>query len=159
MPEMISPHFSLAELTITQQVDANGVILPNVPNSEQMFFLNKLAFTILEPIRTLIDCPIHVNSAFRCEAIEIKVSGKAYGQHMKGQAADIVPFNHHLVLKDVYEKIMTSVIPYDQLLYEYGAWIHVSCAPANTEPRRMPLMIGSWTNNIWMPYDSKAVPV
>ena len=135
-----------------------GVVALNVPNAEQLRYLNKLATLALEPLRALWGCPVRVNSAFRCEAVEIKVPGKAYGQHMKGQAADIVPIGS-LSLKKAYELILNSKIPYDQLLIENtlgGArWIHLSVAPDDRAPRRQALMTPN--TKTWLVYDSKRV--
>jgi hypothetical protein len=149
----ITPHFSLEELTVTQQTGPDGKILPNVPNATQLKYLTKLATLALEPIRMMWACPVKVNSAFRCEAVEIKVSGKAYGQHMLGQAADIVPMGS-LPLKRAYELIWKSKIPYDQLLLENvssSVWIHISVAPDDRTPRRQALMTPNAKN--WFAYD------
>jgi hypothetical protein len=161
MPTLIAPHFSLEELTVTQQRDKSGNIMQNVPDADQLCNLKLLANIMLEPIRTLWDCPMRVNSAFRCEAVEIKVSGKAYGQHMLGQAADIVPIARakHLSVKAAYELIWRSNLPYDQLLLEMAGeavWIHVSIAAAGKEPRRQALFTPDTKK--WIVYDPKLVP-
>jgi zinc D-Ala-D-Ala carboxypeptidase len=72
-----------------------------------------------------------ITSGFRSYDVELRVSGKDYGQHRRGQAADFVlPPNMDIVL--AYESIWRSAIPYDQLLLEQSGtvrWIHVSYGP------------------------------
>ena len=157
MPDLISLHFSLAELTITQQTGPDGKPLVNLPNQKQRAHLTKLANTMLEPIRELWGCPVRVTSAFRCTAVEVKVSGKAYGQHMLGQAADILPVSG-LSLKAAYELIWRSKLPYDQLLIENSGdarWIHVSIASDAPDPRREALMTPDTPR--WFAYDPQRV--
>jgi zinc D-Ala-D-Ala carboxypeptidase len=151
----LSPHFTVAELTTTSQRGRDGKLLENVPDAEALHYLRKLALVLLEPIRDLLECPIRVNSGFRCEAVERRVSGKAFGQHMLGQAADIVPLAK-MPLGVAYRGIFESPLPYDQLLLERvgGAeWIHVSCAPDNRMPRRQALITTDGRN--WAVYDPR----
>jgi zinc D-Ala-D-Ala carboxypeptidase len=151
----ISAHFTLAELTTTSQKDARGLRLANEPNADELHYLRKLSTTILEPIRDLLGCPLRINSAFRCAAVELKVSGKVYGQHVKGQAADFVPLAK-MPIEVAYRAIYESRIPYDQLLLERvgGAeWIHVSCAPDDRVARREALLTTDGRN--WARYSPK----
>jgi len=136
----ISEHFSLEEMTVTSQKGPDGLRLPNQPGPDELHYLTKLCTTLLEPIRALWGCPVTVSSGFRSHDVEMKVSGKDYGQHRKGQAADILPTGMTVV--EAYEKIWNSDLPYDQLLLEQSGdvrWIHVSCAPDAPNPRRMAL--------------------
>lgn len=161
MPILVSPHFTLEELTVTQQRGPDGKILTNIPVGQALKDLHRLANSMLEEIRVLWDCPMRVNSAFRCEAVEIKVSGKAYGQHMLGQAADIVPIARakHLSTKQAYEVVWRSKLPYDQLLLEMAGeavWIHVSISPIGKKARRQALFTADTKH--WIVYDPTKVP-
>lgn len=152
----ISPHFTVEELSITQQVDDHGHLLGNVPGPMETLYLRILAATILEPIRELWECPVRVTSGYRCIAVEMKVSGKAYGQHMKGQAADILPING-IGIDEAYRRIWASALPYDQLLLEGTGdrrWVHVSCAPMVDPPRREALT--SPDGHQWFVYNPPA---
>lgn len=153
---LLTPHFSLQELTVTQQVGPDGRVLFNQPNDVETVYLRLLAETLLEPIRVLWDCPVRINSAFRSKEVELKVSGKVYGQHTKGQAADIVPVGS-LDLDEAYRLIWQSRLPYDQLLLEGTGerrWIHVSCAPVMYQPRREALV--SPDGHVWAVYSPPA---
>jgi uncharacterized protein YcbK (DUF882 family) len=86
MSENISEHFTLAELTRT------GTGLSNVPDAESRAKLQILCDELLEPIRRILgNKPIRVNSGFRSPEVNKKIGGAKRSQHMKGEAADIVP--------------------------------------------------------------------
>lgn len=43
----------------------------------------------LQKLRDGIDCPIHINSGFRCEKHNLSVNGSKGSSHLIGRAADI----------------------------------------------------------------------
>lgn len=154
---LLTTHFDLRELTVTQQVDDSGRPLFNQPGDVDLLYLLLLCERLLEPIRELWGCPVRVTSGYRSPAVETKVSGKVYGQHVKGQAADIVPAGD-LALDEAYRRIWASPLPYDQLLLEGTGdrrWIHVSCAPVLYPPRREALV--SPDGHVWAVYSPPAV--
>ena len=51
--------------------------------------ISRLVTTLLEPARTLLGRPIHVNSGYRCPDYNRRVGGAVHSQHMYGRAADI----------------------------------------------------------------------
>jgi len=139
---LLTPHFALQELTVTQQLGPDGKLLFNQPGDMEMIYLRLLAETLLEPIRLLWDCPVKVTSGYRSHAVEMAVSGKDYGQHRKGQAADIIPVGS-LAIEEAYRRVWASGLPYDQLLLEGQPghqWVHVSCSPVMYAPRREALV-------------------
>lgn len=121
--EMLSPHFSLAEMTATQ----TG--LPNVPSAAQKAALIALCNTVLEPIRAKFG-PVRVTSGFRSRAVNMAVRGSASSQHCNGEAADIEVrgvSNYELALW------ISNNLKFDQLILEFytpgdpnSGWVHVS---------------------------------
>jgi hypothetical protein len=80
----LSPNFSLAELTVTN----TGI--PNIPSAEEIERLKLLA-AFLEKVRAILgNHPIHVDSAFRSEAVNEAVGGVSNSAHRLGFAADIL---------------------------------------------------------------------
>lgn len=154
----LSPNFTIEELSITQQVDrVTGQLLGNIPGPIESLYLRILCETILEPIRTIWKNRIKVNSGYRSLAVELAVSGKDWGQHRKGQAADIIPMDG-LDLDVAYQLVWASALPYDQLLLEgvgNHRWIHVSCAPLYYRPRREALV--SPNGHQWVVYNPQNV--
>ncbi|MFF2048857.1 D-Ala-D-Ala carboxypeptidase family metallohydrolase [Stenotrophomonas bentonitica] len=117
----LTANFSLAELTVT---DLN---MPNVPNEAEVASLRSLAEMILQPLRDALGKPVRVNSAFRSEAVNRAVGGTATSQHRLGQAADIhVP---GMTSVEVAKTIVALGLPFDQVIEEFGSWVHVSYGP------------------------------
>jgi hypothetical protein len=137
---LLSPHFSLEELTHTDHRT-----IENVPNSSEINNLKRVA-DLLEEVKTLLGGkPIIVNSAFRCKELNDAVGSKDTSQHRVGCAADIrVP---SLSPDEVVKAVMASNIKYDQLIREFstpegGGWTHISVPnnPSGT-PRKQVLII------------------
>jgi len=145
-PALLSPHFTLAELTTTQQRN-----LDNTPGADELANLSLLANETLEPVRALLGA-MHVNSGFRSRAVNAAVGGVPTSQHCLGLACDFVPLSHGLV--EAMDLIVGSWIVFDQLIYEFGSWVHVSHAPAGRAPRRQVLMIGKWTANKYVAFNA-----
>jgi len=148
----ISPNFYWEEATVTQQ---RG--LDNTPPLIVVPMLVMVFNEQMEQIRTLLDCPIHINSGFRSVAVNTAVGGVATSQHCKGQAVDFTAMKE-ISLKEATDIIIGSGIMYDQIIYEFGSWIHVSRPEFGVAPRASTLMIGKWTENKYLPYDSSVIP-
>lgn len=114
--------------------------IDNHPTWEQVENLNRLAYTILEPVRKSYGGPIRVTSGFRCKLLNQVVGGVANSQHMQGLAADLQASD----LSRLKEIIIGSGVPFDQLLEESKGgtkWLHISCAPLGASPRKQVLTI------------------
>ena len=86
--------------------------------------------------------PIHVNSGYRCEALNEKIGGAKKSKHMDGLASDILcpQFGSPL---DVCRAIVKANIKTDQVIHEFGKWCHVSFAAPGSVPRGELLTIAS----------------
>jgi hypothetical protein len=60
-------------------------------------------------------------------------------------------------LKDFAQKVVASDLPFDQLIYEFGSWVHLSFTK-DRAPRRQALMIGRWTQGRYEPLNLEKVP-
>lgn len=115
----LSPHFSLAELTRT------GTGIANDPAPAQVAALTSLCLHVLEPIRALLGVPLRVTSGFRSSAVNAAIKGAAGSQHLKGEAADIVPVG--MDVETAMGRIVAARLPVDQLIvYPRGGFLHVS---------------------------------
>ena len=141
----LSPHFTLEELTYSSTAARHGI--DHTPPAEVVTELIRLCLTVLEPARLLLQEPFHVDSGYRCPAVNALVKGAKNSQHMLGQAADVIP--DKLNLQAAFDKVRLSAVPYDQLILECGSWLHMSCSADNVGPRRMAL-IGSLVNGLWV---------
>ena len=116
---LLTPHFSLEELTITEHREFD-----NTPDDSEKNNLKRVA-ELLEQVKSTLDGkPIMVNSAFRCKQVNDAVGSKDTSQHRVGCAADIrVP---GMTPDKVVKAIMAAGLPYDQLIREFDRWTHIS---------------------------------
>jgi len=131
----LTPHFTLAELTVTDHRT-----LDNTPDAAALANLQRLA-EFLEKVKELLRFkPIMVTSAYRSKAVNDAVGSKDTSQHRLGCAADIrVP---GMTPDAVVRAVLASQLPYDQIIREYDAWTHISIPNAQAlAPRRMALII------------------
>lgn len=133
----LTSNFSLEELTVSEIAERKG--LDNTPNATEIANLMRTA-ALLEQVRSLINKPIIVNSAFRSKAVNDAVGSKDTSQHRIGCAADIrVP---GMTPKQVVQACMDANVPYDQIIEEFSSWTHISVPnSASTAPRRQALII------------------
>lgn len=83
--------------------------------------------------------PLHINSGYRSQALNVAIGGSSSSAHMIGYATDVVPIN---TTKLAFAKWVKTHCTFDQIILEFGtlaepAWIHVSADPrARGEVRR-----------------------
>ena len=140
----LTEHFSLEELTFSQVASRQGI--DNKPTPEVVTNLTRLATTLLEPARALIDTPTHVDSGYRSPLVNAAVGGARDSAHMDGRAADTVFLG--VPLQQAFDTLRATSLPFDQIIFECQAWIHLSIAPEGQEPRRQALTAtghpGAW---------------
>ena len=118
----MTPHFTLEELTRTD----TGI--PNAPNADQLANLERLAAT-LERVRSILGgSALIVSSAFRSSVVNRAVGGSATSAHLQGLAADFTCPSFGPPLR-VCLAIEESGIEFDQLIHEYGRWVHLGIGP------------------------------
>lgn len=132
---MLTPHFSLEELTVTDHREFD-----NTPNDMEKNNLNRLA-ALLEQVKTVLGGkPIMVNSAFRSKQVNDAVGSKDTSQHRLGCAADIrVP---GMTPDAVVRAVIAAGVPFDQIIREFDSWTHISVTnQPGTTPRQQALII------------------
>ncbi len=121
----LSPHFTLAELTVSETAARMG--LDNDPPPEVIERLRHTALG-LEAVRVRLGAPIIVSSGFRSLEVNRALGSKDTSDHLRGDAADFIcpgfgsPSTIVSALKD-------SGIQFDQLIEEFGRWVHISFGP------------------------------
>lgn len=119
----LSPHFSYGEMTISGIAERRGIL--NRPDKIQIVNLKNLCGKVLEPARNYFGKAVIISSGFRSTELNKIIGGSKNSQHMLGEAADFIIIEKVLVA--VYEWIiLKSKIDYDQIIYEFGRWIHIS---------------------------------
>lgn len=130
---LLSTHFSLAELITSQTAIRKGI--DNTPSTEALENLHRLAQS-LETVRDLLGgVPIHISSAYRCPTLNQAIGGSQTSFHCKGLAADFVAPQFGTPL-EVATAIRDYGLLYDQLIHEYGRWVHLGLPDDGMTPRR-----------------------
>ena len=118
----LSTYFTLSEMIQSGYATRHGI--DNTPNAEAMANLRYTAEQ-LDRVRSLLGVPVLVSSGYRCEKVNTAINGSKNSQHLRGQAVDFTApsFGNP---EQIAKAIANSNIPFDQLILEYGAWVHVS---------------------------------
>lgn len=129
----LSTHFWLSEMLRSQDALRQGI--DNTPTDAVVNELRRLCAMLLEPARELLgNVWMHTDSGYRCPALNAYVHGSPTSAHMRGDAADEIPYG--LSLRTAFDIIRRSALPFDQLIIECGAWLHLGIAAAGAAPRR-----------------------
>jgi hypothetical protein len=136
----LTKHFTFEELYASDIAARYNI--NNKPTDSQI--LNNLQFLAerLEDVRSLLQRPIHVNSAYRCLLVNGMLGSKPTSAHVKGLAADIICPSFGKP-SDIVHAIIGSDIQYDQVILEYDRWCHIGFADKGQKPRLQKLIIDS----------------
>lgn len=138
-PGYYSPHFSRLEMVASESAARYGIDNTCPPTLETN--LVRLCNDFLEPIRLRWGA-MRITSGYRCAKLNGLIGGSGTSAHMEARAADTQYLEHGVTLKQVAEWIIYETkIPFDQVIYEYGSWLHIGIAAAGHAPRREALMI------------------
>ena len=131
----LSSHFTLDEFTASQTAARRGI--DNTPPAEVMPALIKTAQG-MEAVRVRLGgAPISISSGYRSPELNAAIGGSKTSQHTKGEAADFICPRFGSPTEVVYA-LRDSGIEFDQLILEFGRWVHISFA---AKPRHMVLEI------------------
>jgi hypothetical protein len=116
----LTPHFSLAELTVT------NTKIDNIPSKEVIEVLRTTAF-YMEKVREILgNVAITINSGYRSPDVNRQVGGTSNSSHIFGYAVDFTAYGHTpLTISNILSK---SNLKFDQLIYE-KTWVHISFDP------------------------------
>lgn len=117
----LSEHFTLEEAVTTSHREINNsVTLPTLITT-----LSRCAVK-LEKVRALIGLPLHINSWYRCLALNRAIGSKDTSDHLKGQAVDFICPQFGTPLEICKKLILNKeVIGFKQLILEH-TWVHIS---------------------------------
>lgn len=138
---LLTPHFTIEELTITQH---RGI--DNTPSEEVINNLKQLAFK-LETVRSLLGgSPLIISSGYRCLSLNRVIGSKDTSAHTKGLAADFICPKFGLA-ENVFEFLRKQKdLKFDQLIFEdLGGkrWIHIGIKEDPTKYRQEVLIVNS----------------
>jgi len=133
----LTPHFTLEEFTFSQTATRKGI--DNTPHEGILDNLCILA-NGMENVRSLLNAPIYVSSGYRCPELNDLLGSKRTSKHTQGLACDFTS-NAYGSPQIIFADIITSDIPFDQLILEFDRWIHISFVEDGGTPRKQALII------------------
>jgi zinc D-Ala-D-Ala carboxypeptidase len=122
----LSENFTLEEATFSETATRLGI--DNSPSLVQYANMRQAALG-MEQVRELLGGqPIKVSSWLRVPKVNEAIGGSGKSSHMDGWAVDFTcpRFGDPYA---VAKAISRSGIKYDQLIHEFGKWVHISFAP------------------------------
>jgi putative chitinase len=121
----ISRYFTLSEMSFSSTAVRLGI--DNTPSPGIVTTLTNTARQ-MDVIRTLLGHPIHVDSGYRCPALNAAIKGASNSAHLTGYAVDFICPEFGSPLQ-ICAAIVKAGIKFDQLIQE-GTWVHISFDPA-----------------------------
>lgn len=119
----LSEHFSLEEATYSETAIRLGI--NNQPSDAQLENM-KIAAAGMEQVRALTGA-LRINSWLRLPEVNVAVGGSKISSHMDGWAIDCS--SSKLSPYDICKLVEGSGIKFDQMIHEFGRWMHISFAP------------------------------
>ena len=140
----LSEHFTLAEATYSETAIRMG--LNNQPSERQLANMQASAQQ-LEKVRGITGA-LRVNSWLRLPDVNVAVGGSKVSSHMDGWA--IYCSSSSYTPYELCQLVLKAEIKFDQMIHEYGRWMHISFAP---DMRQQKLTIykpeGKYKPGIW----------
>lgn len=139
----LSDHFTIDEFTLSQTAARLGI--SNDPPPEVISHLQTTAMGMELVRESLGNVPILISSGYRCPALNAEVHGQPGSQHLLGEAVDFTAptFGNP---SDVMRHLVDSDVPYDQIILEFGRWVHISFS---LKDRRQALIIDRSGTREW----------
>lgn len=119
----LSEHFTLEEATYSET--AVRLDINNQPNEQQLENMKKAAAG-LEQLRA-VSGPLRINSWLRLPDVNVAVGGSKVSSHMDGWAIDVS--STKMTPIELCHKVEELGIKFDQMIHEFGRWMHISFAP------------------------------
>jgi zinc D-Ala-D-Ala carboxypeptidase len=131
----LSPHFTLEEMTASQTAARLGI--DNTPAPAELGELQKTA-ELLERVRAVTERPVFITSGYRAPAVNQAVGGAASSAHMWGGAADFIVPGYGSPLEVArFLATFAESLDFDQLIHEYGGWVHIGRAREGKARRQL----------------------
>lgn len=100
-------YFTFKEMIQSNTAKARGI--ENIPDWDDIYRLQRLIETILDPLREWYGSPIIVNSGYRCEALNKAVGGVSTSYHCFDRNTEILTNNGWRTYKTIkpYDKVLS----------------------------------------------------
>lgn len=122
----LSPHFTFEEATYSETAIRNNISNNHV--STDIMRAMQISAANLEVLRKEIG-PIQITSWYRCPELNKMVGGAKNSVHMTGWAIDCK--SSKIPVYDLCVFASEVLENYDQIIHEFGSWMHISFDPKN----------------------------
>ncbi len=117
----LSKNFTLDEFLISQTAERHAIDM--TPSPEIIENIQRLVTGCMQPLRDEVNSAIFISSGYRPDELNTRIGGSKSSEHVNGNACDFTvvrmpPF-------DVCELIVTMELPFDQVIHEFGKWVHL----------------------------------
>lgn len=120
----LSKNFKLEEFLVSQTAERHGISM--TPSDFVKHNLQELVTTCMQPLRDEVGAGIFISSGFRPVELNGRIGGSKTSAHVVGNACDFkvigqTPFETAELIRDMK-------LPYDQVIHEFGRWVHLGIA-------------------------------
>lgn len=127
MTTKISKYFTLEEMVFSQTAARRGI--DNSPCTGVIPVITSTACK-MDKVRKLLGHPVIVSSGYRSPELNAAIGGSPSSSHVKGEAVDFICPGFGPV-REVFDAIRKSDLEFDQLIVEFGRWVHIGFGPNN----------------------------
>jgi hypothetical protein len=120
MSEQLSDHFSWTEALKSDKAVELGI--SNIPDNKVTSNIIVTA-SKLEEVRKLVG-PLIISSWYRSPEVNKAIGGVSTSAHTTGCAVDC--HSPSMTPLELCKKVAASGIKFDQIIHEYGTWMHIS---------------------------------
>lgn len=118
----LSPHFTLDQLIQSETAKENN--LPNIPGPAAVENLNRLAMTVLEPLRDVIG-EFTITSGFRTKKVNsLLAQSVPNSKHISGRGVDIISDRYSGY--ELVNIIKGAHIPHTELIPYADGHVHIA---------------------------------
>jgi zinc D-Ala-D-Ala carboxypeptidase len=120
----LSKNFTLDEFLVSEYAERHDIDM--TPPPEVVENIRLLVQGCLQPLRDEVGAGIYISSGYRPPELNDGIGGSKTSAHMTGSAVDFkvvgqTPF-------DTCELIVAMDLPFDQVIHEFGRWVHMGVA-------------------------------
>ena len=121
---LLTPHFSLEELTTTTNKKYKE---KNLEDGKKKLGKLYMLAGFAERVREIVGKPLIITSGYRCKELNQEIGGAKKSQHVLGEAIDFVVKG--MTTSQIACKLVSSDLKFEQLIFEHSngkTWIHIA---------------------------------
>jgi hypothetical protein len=146
--QKLGKHFTIEEFEHSDTAIRRGI--DNHMSDAIRINANWLCAYVLDPIREYYGKPLLISSGYRSWWLNKLIGSVNGSQHTKGEAADftIKDISVDTIFSDMRQGNIKFPMGYDQVIQEFGRWIHISFRAGNNRNDRLIATREKSTNRI-----------